>query len=148
MRQRKSGSAKKFVVWFSFYGPTCFPRQNSPPTVRDVGWSLERKDTKWCRKDDTATLHSACLVQVLQPFHWELRNHPPYSSDLAPLDYYLFWKLKQHLGGRQFHNNDKVEIGVSECPRILQPDSYHDGICKLLSRSNKCTIVLEYCVQT
>jgi len=85
---------------------------------------------KWCR-DDNATLHSACLVQeVLQPFYWELRNHPPYSSDLAPSDYYLFGNLKQPLRGRQFHNNDKVEIGVSGCPRILQPDCYHDGICK------------------
>jgi histone-lysine N-methyltransferase SETMAR len=53
--------------------------------------------------------------------HWELAtqrklaylgfqclDHPPYSPELAPLDYHLFPGLKKQLKGRRFLSNAEV----------------------------------------
>ena len=37
-------------------------------------------------------------------------NHPPFSPDLAPSDYFLFWNLKKFLRGRRF----PYEVAVIE----------------------------------
>ena len=43
--------------------------------------------------------------------HWETLDHPPYSPDLSPCDYFLFAPVKESLGlgGERFENNDEVE---------------------------------------
>jgi transposase len=35
-------------------------------------------------------------------------EHPPYSPDLAPTDYYLFPRLKKQLKGRHFSSDAEV----------------------------------------
>ena len=39
---------------------------------------------------------------------YELLPHPPYSSDLAPSDYWLFADLKKMLQGKRFGSNEEV----------------------------------------
>ena len=41
--------------------------------------------------------------------HWETLDHPPYSPDLSPCDYFLFVPMKESLGGDRFKNSDEVE---------------------------------------
>jgi len=36
------------------------------------------------------------------------RSASPYSSDLAPSDYYLFPNMKKWLAGRRFYSNEEV----------------------------------------
>jgi hypothetical protein len=92
---------------------------------------------------NNATPHSTRRTQeLLQSFRWELLDHPPYSPDLAPPDFHLFGPLKQHLGGRLFHNNEEVEIAVDEWLRMQKPNFYRDGIFKLVPRWDKCINVL------
>jgi len=43
----------------------------------------------------------------LRDLHYELLEHPPYSSDLAPSDFYVFQKLKLVLVGQRFSWNQK-----------------------------------------
>ena len=35
-------------------------------------------------------------------------KHPPYSPDLAPLDFHLFGPLKEHLRGQKFADDNEV----------------------------------------
>ena len=51
-------------------------------------------------------------VALLDQFGWDIITHPPYSPDLAPCDYHLFPKLKEHLSGRRFSDDDKVKVAV------------------------------------
>ena len=44
---------------------------------------------------------------------FELLPHAPYSTDLAPSDYFLFPNLKKWLDGRRFTNNEEVESAVN-----------------------------------
>jgi hypothetical protein len=42
------------------------------------------------RRHDNAELHAAaCTCALLEQFNWEIFEHPPYSSDLAPSDYHV-----------------------------------------------------------
>ncbi len=41
-------------------------------------------------------------------------QHPPYSPDLVPSDYYLFPNLKRHLDGMRFTNDLGLQTEVSK----------------------------------
>ncbi|GBO46078.1 hypothetical protein AVEN_236710-1 [Araneus ventricosus] len=53
---------------------------------------------------DNARPHNAFTTQgLLRSFRWEVWRHPPNSPDLAPCDFHMFGKLKEHLDGRQLN---------------------------------------------
>ena len=66
------------------------------------------------------------LTHLLQEFSWEVFNHPPYSPDLAPSDFYLFLHLKKFLSGQcqRFQNDREAEMSVTvvpiPCGRLLR----------------------------
>ena len=39
--------------------------------------------------------------------------HPPYSPDLAPIDYHLYQSLNSYLKGKIFKDNEEVKNNVS-----------------------------------
>ena len=47
---------------------------------------------------DNGRPHTARQTEALpyEQFHWDIFEHPPYSSDLAPSDFFLFPKM-EHL---------------------------------------------------
>jgi hypothetical protein len=53
-----------------------------------------------------------------------------------------FGRLKQLMGSREFHNNEKVEIDVREWLRMQNPDFHRDGIFTLVPQWHKCVSVL------
>jgi hypothetical protein len=63
--------------------------------------------------------------------------HPPYSPDLAPIDFHLFVHLKSFLAGRWFHD-DEVKEAITMCFASQAASFYHEGIQKLVQRSDKC----------
>jgi transposase len=48
---------------------------------------------------------------LLEHFNWELFDHPPYSSDLAPSEYHLVTHLKNWLRSQLFNNNEVSKRG-------------------------------------
>ena len=56
----------------------------------------------------------------LRDLHYELLEHPPYSPDLAPSDFYLFPKLKLFLAGQRFSSNQEPIAAVEGCSQILR----------------------------
>ena len=63
---------------------------------------------------DNARPHTARLAQVLlrEQFHWDIYEHPPYSPNLAPSDYFLFPKMKEHLAAKRFTSDDDLKNTV------------------------------------
>ena len=45
---------------------------------------------------------------------YEELNHPTYSPDLVPGDYFLFRNLKKHFRGRRFPSDNEIKGAVSE----------------------------------
>jgi histone-lysine N-methyltransferase SETMAR len=66
-------------------------------------------------------LHDNCRVQkarqireVIDEYGFVKMEHPPYSPDFAPSDYYLFPKLKGHLRGLRFSSDEYLKEAVEE----------------------------------
>jgi hypothetical protein len=48
----------------------------------------------------------------LRNLHYELLEHPLYSSDLAPSNFFLFPKLKLFLAGQRFSSRQEATAAV------------------------------------
>jgi len=58
--------------------------------------------------------HTA-MQNLITTFCWEQFDHPPYSPDLAPNDFYLLLHLKSFLAGRWFHKDNEVKEDLTTC---------------------------------
>ena len=88
---------------------------------------------------DNARLHVAArTMDTIQKLKWNVLPHSPYIPDLAPSDYHLFGPLKQHLGGKMFHNNEEVIKDVQVWLDWQPKDFFLSGISKLPDRWRKC----------
>ena len=76
---------------------------------------------------------------LLQEFGWEVFNHPPYNSDLAPTDFHLFLHLKKFLSSQRqrFQNDEQAEVSVTVVP-IPGGKLLRHRIQKLVPRYDKC----------
>ena len=43
-----------------------------------------------------------------------LLDHPPYSPDLAPSDFFLLPNMKKHIAGRYYRSDEEVLAAVEE----------------------------------
>jgi len=67
----------------------------------------------------------------LRDLHYELLEHPRYSPDLAPSDFYLFPKLKLFLAGQRFSLNHEAIAAVGGYFADLMKNHYRDRIMAL-----------------
>ena len=60
---------------------------------------------------DNAHPHTARQTQALlrELFHWDITEQPPYSADLASSDFFLLPKMKKHLAGKRFTNDEDLK---------------------------------------
>ena len=73
---------------------------------------------------------------------FELFPHLPYSSGLAPSDYWFFADLKKILQGKRFGSNEEVVAETEVYFERKDESLYKKGIEKLEKRWNEC-ITLE-----
>jgi len=88
---------------------------------------------------DNAPAHWALATQKkLAYLGFQFLDHPPYSPDLAPLDYHLFPGLKKQLKGRHFSSDGEV-IAATETRLDGQPSEFFlSGLQKLEQWAKKC----------
>jgi histone-lysine N-methyltransferase SETMAR len=104
-----------------------------------VGKDPVCKRKKFIFHQDNAPAHKSVLAMgKLRDLHYELLEHPPYSPDLAPSDFYLFPKLKLFLAGQHFSSNHKATAALEEYFADLTKDHNRDGIMALEHGWNKC----------
>ena len=64
---------------------------------------------------DNTPVHTGAVAKAaVKECGFKVNEHPPYSPDLAPSDYYLFSKLKKDLWGRKFDDEEEVKTAVME----------------------------------
>jgi transposase len=52
---------------------------------------------------DNARPHAAKVVkETLEVLQWDVLPHPPYSPDIAPSDFHLFWSMTHGLAEQHF----------------------------------------------
>jgi hypothetical protein len=65
---------------------------------------------------------------AIQELDWEILPHPPYSLDLAPLEYHLLFSLSNNLRGVSFNNGAELQNWVDEIFRAKPTDFFKCGI--------------------
>jgi hypothetical protein len=65
-------------------------------------------------------------------------EHPPYSPDLAPCDFFLFLKVKSVLKGTRFASVTEVKKKTTELLRQLTDDELQHGFDQWKIRMQRC----------
>ena len=88
---------------------------------------------------DNAPSHTSQVAKrAVRDAGFEEINHPPYSPDLAPSDFYLFKDLKETLRGRRFTDENEMKSAVEEHFAKKFSDYFFHGIRLLSDRCKKC----------
>ena len=87
---------------------------------------------------DNARPHVATPVKnYLENSGWEVLPHPPYSLDLAPSDYHLFWSMQNVLTGIRFTSEQGIKNWLDSFLAAKPAQFFWDGIHKLPERWEK-----------
>uniref|UniRef100_D3TLF6 Mariner transposase n=1 Tax=Glossina morsitans morsitans TaxID=37546 RepID=D3TLF6_GLOMM len=82
--------------------------------------------------DNSRPPHTSLTTrQKLREFGWEVLMHPPYSPDLAPSDYHLFWSLQNSLIDAKLISKEACENHVLQFFNQRPQKFYSDGIMML-----------------
>ena len=89
---------------------------------------------------DNAPAHCAIRVQFLAQCGVPVLNHPPYSPDLAPADFFLFPRLKSIMKGAHFADVAAIQERVTAVLRSIPKEAFADSFQKLYERCQKCVV--------
>ncbi len=119
-------------------------------TIRRFKESVRRKQPALWRRNaagqrsffllqDNASPHTADdTVKLLEDSGIPLLEHPPYSPDLAPCDYFLFPRLKFDLHGHRFQNIQAMQAGITCALRAIPKQDFAAAIDQITVRWMKC----------
>ena len=88
---------------------------------------------------ENAPAHKSLVaMSAVHDCGFELIDHPPYSPDLAPSDYFLFPNLKKYLAGKWYESHDDVISAVEGFFEGQDENFDAIGIRALQHRWKKC----------
>ena len=65
--------------------------------------------------DDAPAHKSATVLEYQEESGLDVLDHPPYSPDLSPCDFWLFPRLKEMLAGHSFESRCGIGSAVYQC---------------------------------
>ena len=69
-----------------------------------------KRQDKVIFQHDNARSHVAEVVkETLEALNWDVLPHPPYSPDIAPSDYHLFWSMAHGLAEQHFTSYEEAK---------------------------------------
>ena len=96
----------------------------------------------WILHHDNAPAHAALSVrQFLATKQVTILDHPPYSPDLAPCDYFLFPKLKGTIKGTRFEVVKDIKSNVTSFLKRITKEDFAECFQAWRRRMEKCTEV-------
>ena len=97
---------------------------------------VNRKCTVFCQ--DNGSLHVSSMTrQKLLQLGWDVLIYPPYSPDIAPLDFHLFRSLQNSLNGENFNSMEDCKRHLEQFFAQKGKKFWEDGIMKLAEKWQK-----------
>ena len=97
------------------------------------------KNASWILHHDNAPSHNALSVKrYLAKNNIPVMEHPPYSPDLAPCDFFLFPKIKSALKGTRFESVDAVKAKATQLLNSLTQDDLQHCFQQWKIRMERC----------
>ena len=83
--------------------------------------------------------HKSAMVQeYLKESGLDVLDHPPYSPDLSPSDFWLFPRLKEMLAGHCFESCCGIGSPVYQCLQHTPKEDYRAAFQKWVDRCKMC----------
>ena len=74
---------------------------------------------------DNASSHKCEVVKsFLASEKVKVLNHPPYSPDLSPCDFFLFPRLKKMLSGNKYTSGSSLGSAIYQCLQQIPKEDY------------------------
>jgi len=94
---------------------------------------------KWILHHDNVPVHDALRFrEFLAKKSTTKMDHPPYSPDLAPCDFWLFPELKNSLKGQRFADLSDIQRNVKKLLRGITENDFQDCLQQWHHRLTKC----------
>ena len=91
---------------------------------------------------DNASSHKCEVVKsFLASKKMKVLNHPPYSLDLSPCDFFLFPGLKKMLSGNNYTSGSSLSSAICQCLQQIPKDDYLSAFLDWVKRVQKCLSV-------
>jgi len=88
---------------------------------------------------DNAPAHVSLLIrEFLAKQDMIVVPQSPYSPDLAPVDFFLFPKLKSTLKGRRFQMIEEIKENSLQDLRAIPQNTFQDGFQNWKKRWERC----------
>lgn len=98
-----------------------------------------QQNGSWLLLHDNARPHIALPVRRFLAQHGVVEmQHPPYSPDLAPADFFLFPKLKNSLKGTRFQDVEAIKKTVTSLLKSIPKEDFKTSFRNLYSRAQTC----------
>ena len=81
---------------------------------------------------------SATVQEYLKESGLDVLDHPPYSPDLFPCDFWLFQRLKEMLAGHRFEPHCCIGSAVYQCLQHILKEDYRAMFQKWVDRCKMC----------
>ena len=140
---KRTISAKKmlYAIFFNLSGPVFQVPCPSGHTItgRFYKSSVLKKVKEFLH--DNASSHKCEVVKsCLASEKVKVLNHPPYSPDLSPCDFFLFPSLKKMLSGNKYTSRSSLGSAIYQCLQQIPKEDLFSAFCDWVKRSQKCLI--------
>jgi len=99
------------------------------------------KSCSWFLLHDNVPAHRLVLVKdFLAKDNVTTLEHPPYSSDLDPAEFYMFTRLESTLKGRRFYDATEIIKNVTEKLKRFSQNDFQEFFQHLYSRWQKWVV--------
>jgi histone-lysine N-methyltransferase SETMAR len=145
---------RMFTMFFNTQGPVAvdiMPEQSTitaryytetvlPKVLQHVNNNApSRRRTRLLLHHDNASPHKAVITrEFLHANGVHLLQHPPYSPDLAPCDFWLFPRVKSEIAGRPFHRVQDLAKAVHSVLETITTSEYHGCFQSWRTRMQRC----------
>jgi transposase len=80
-----------------------------------------------CRRENVgAGIRALSVREFLASKQITVLEHPPYSPDLAPSDFFLFPKMKEILKGRHFDDTDDITSNTTAALKAIPQNQFQN----------------------
>ena len=91
---------------------------------------------------DNASSHKCEVVKsFLASEKVKVLNHPPYSPDLSPCDFFLFPRLKKMLSGNNYTSRSSLGSAIYQCLQQIPKEDYLSAFRDWVKRLQICVSV-------
>ena len=148
--KRTISSKKMYAIFFNSSGPVVqvpcpsghtvtgrFYKNSVLKKVKEF-YNKKRSSKGWSGvhllHDNTSSHKFEVVKSFLAPEKVEVLNHPPYSPDLSPCDFFLFLRLKKMLSGNKYTSRSSLGSAIYQCLQQIPKEDYLSAFCNWVKR--------------